>query len=109
VRPGAIPAEIRAEYLRASAAAVDSIVADYRASAGIDLAHDQADRAAGNQLKMPVTVIQQDWGAALGFDAAAIWRRWAPDLDHRTLPVGHFMAEESPEAVTEAITGLLRR
>lgn len=105
----AIPAEIRAEYLRASAAAVDSIVADYRASAGIDLAHDRADRDAGRQLKMPVTVLQQDWGADLGFDAATIWRRWATDLDHRTQPLGHFMAEESPDAVLDALTELLSR
>jgi haloacetate dehalogenase len=55
--PGAIPEHIRAEYLRASAAAVPSIVADYRASAGIDVAHDQADLDAGSQFAMPVTVV----------------------------------------------------
>ena len=37
--PDAMPADVRAEYLRASRDAVPSIVADYRASAGIDLAH----------------------------------------------------------------------
>ncbi len=109
LHPDTIPAEVRAEYLRASAAAVDSIVADYRASAGVDLAHDRADRAAGRVLTMPVTGLQQDWGAALGYDAERIWRAWAPDLDHRILPLGHFMAEESPDAVTEAITKLLER
>ena len=45
--PDAIPEEVRAEYLRASPRAVTSIVADYRASAGIDVTHDRADRAAG--------------------------------------------------------------
>ena len=65
-----------------------SIVADYRASAGIDVAHDQADRDAGHRLTMPVTVLQQDWGAALGYDARALWRAWAADLDHRTVPLG---------------------
>ena len=39
--PGAIPGDVRAEYLRASRAAVPSIVAGYRASAGIDIEHDQ--------------------------------------------------------------------
>ncbi|NKY85122.1 alpha/beta fold hydrolase [Nocardia veterana] len=107
--PGAIPDEVRAEYLRASAAAVDSIVADYRASATIDLEHDRADRAAGRRLTMPVTVIQQDWGAELGYDATAIWQRWADDLDHRTLALGHFMAEEAPDAVVDVLTELLRR
>src|SRR5690349_5291626 len=75
--PAVIPADIRAAYLQACRAAVPSIVADYRASAGIDIEHDRADRAAGNQLRMPVTALQQNWGAALGFDAAAIWQAWA--------------------------------
>ncbi|MEW2442886.1 alpha/beta fold hydrolase [Micromonospora marina] len=107
--PAAMPGEVRAEYLRASREAVDSIVADYRASAGIDVAHDRADRDAGRRLAMPVTVIQQDWGAALGYDAAAVWRAWAPDLEHRTTTAGHFMAEEAPGEIAEALRALLKR
>ncbi|MEV6561085.1 alpha/beta hydrolase [Nocardia sp. NPDC051756] len=107
--PAAIPSEIRTAYLQAGAAAIPSIVADYRASAGIDLDHDRTDRAAGNQLRMPVAVLQQDWGAALGFDAESIWRTWAPDLKHTTVSCGHFMAEESPATVTEALRELLKR
>ncbi|MFC9628722.1 alpha/beta fold hydrolase [Streptomyces mirabilis] len=105
--PRAIPDEIRAAYLAASRAAVPSIVADYRASAGIDVEHDRADRAAGNRLRMPVAVLQQDWGAALGFDAAARWRAWAPDLRHTTVSCGHFMAEEAPADVVKAIRDLV--
>ncbi|MFI8092349.1 alpha/beta fold hydrolase [Streptomyces sp. NPDC086080] len=107
--PAAVPREVRAAYLRASAAAVTSIVADYRASAGIDVAHDQADKDAGSQLAMPVTVVQQDWGARLGYDAGGVWRAWAPDLDHRLTRAGHFMAEEAPDEVTAAIRDLLAR
>ncbi|MGX1775287.1 alpha/beta fold hydrolase [Nocardia brasiliensis] len=107
--PAAIPPEIREIYLRSCATAVPSIVADYRASAGIDLEHDRADRAAGNLLRMPVAVLQQDWGAALGFDAEALWRAWAPDLQHTTVSCGHFMAEESPATVTAALRALLTR
>ncbi|MGW4498827.1 alpha/beta fold hydrolase [Micromonospora sp. NPDC004336] len=107
--PDALPADVRAAYLRASREAVPSIVADYRASAGIDVAHDRADRAAGNTLRMPVAVLQQDWGAALGYDAAALWRAWAPDLTHRTVTCGHFMAEESPAEVVKALRSLLAR
>ncbi len=107
--PSAIPAEVRAEYLRASAAAVPSIVADYRASADIDVEHDQADLDAGSQLAMPVTVVQQDWGAQLGYDAAGVWKAWAPDLDHRLTRAGHFMAEEAPGEITAAIRDLLAR
>ncbi len=107
--PAAIPAPVRSAYLRASAEAVTSIVADYRASAGIDVAHDQADQDAGSQLAMPVTVVQQDWGARLGYDAGAVWRAWAPDLDHRLTGAGHFMAEEAPEEITGVIRELLLR
>jgi pimeloyl-ACP methyl ester carboxylesterase len=106
--PAALPREIRAEYLRASAAAVTSIVADYRASAGIDIAHDQADLDAGSQLAMPVTVVQVG-GARLGYDAAGVWQAWAPDLDHRLTRAGHFMAEEAPDEITAAIRDLLAR
>ncbi|PWU61713.1 alpha/beta hydrolase [Micromonospora globispora] len=107
--PQAIPADLRAEYLKASREAVPSIVADYRASAGIDIEHDQTDRAAGNQLSMPVTVVQQDWGSALGFDAAALWRTWAADLEHRTTSAGHFMAEEAPDEIIKVLRSLLAR
>jgi haloacetate dehalogenase len=107
--PDAIPEEVRAEYLRASREAVPSIVADYRASAGIDLEHDRIDRAAGRRLTMPVTVVQQDWGAALGFDAAALWKAWTVDLEHLTLDAGHFMAEEAPADIVEIIRNLLAR
>ncbi|MBK6011262.1 alpha/beta fold hydrolase [Streptomyces sp. MBT53] len=107
--PQAIPADVRTAYLNACRAAVPSIVADYRASAGVDLAHDQADRDAGNRLRMPVAVLQQDWGAALGFDAAALWGDWAPDLRHSTVTCGHFMAEEAPADVAKALRDLLAR
>jgi haloacetate dehalogenase len=107
--PQAIPADVRAAYLDACREAVPSIVADYRASAGIDVDHDQADRDAGNRLRMPVTVLQQDWGAALGFDAAALWNPWAPNLRHTTVTCGHFMAEEAPADIAKALRDLLAR
>ncbi|MGI5372900.1 alpha/beta hydrolase [Streptomyces sp. CA-251387] len=105
----AVPAEVRAAYLAACREAVPSIVADYRASAGVDIEHDRADRAAGRTLGMPVSVLQQDWGAALGFDAAALWRAWAADLRHTTVTCGHFMAEEAPDDIVKALRELLAR
>ncbi|RKS79219.1 pimeloyl-ACP methyl ester carboxylesterase [Actinomadura pelletieri DSM 43383] len=107
--PSAIPPDVRAAYLDACRDAVPSIVADYRASAGIDIDHDRADRDAGNRLTMPVSVLQQDWGAALGFDAVALWRAWAADLHHSTVTCGHYMAEEAPAEVTKALRTLLTR
>ncbi|GAA2851470.1 hydrolase [Actinoplanes cyaneus] len=107
--PKAIPDDVRRVYLDASRAAIPSIVADYRASAGVDVEHDRADRAAGRTLTMPVTVLQQDWGAMLGFDAAGLWKAWAPDLRHVPVTCGHFMAEEDPALVTAELRELLTR
>ncbi|NIK56206.1 alpha/beta fold hydrolase [Kribbella shirazensis] len=107
--PAAIPDDVRAAYLEACRRAVPSIVADYRASATIDVTHDREDLAQGNRLRMPVTVIQQDWGAALGFDAAARWKVWAPDLHHETTTAGHYLAEEAPQQITRSVRTLLTR
>ncbi|MGA5302578.1 alpha/beta fold hydrolase [Nucisporomicrobium flavum] len=107
--PAALPPAVRETYLAASRAAIPSIVADYRASAGIDVEHDRADRDAGRTFAMPVSVLQQDWGAALGYDAAAVWRAWAPDLRHGLVTCGHFMAEEAPAEVVKALRALLAR
>ena len=101
--PDAIPPEVRAEYLRASREAVPSIVADYRASATVDIADDSETET----LAMPVTVLQQDWGTALGFDAAGLWRKYAPNLNHVTVTCGHFMAEEAPAEVIKHLRGML--
>ncbi|MFJ6986844.1 MULTISPECIES: alpha/beta hydrolase [unclassified Streptomyces] len=107
--PDALPADVRAHYLAASAAAVPSIVADYRASAGVDVGHDTADRESGTRLAMPVTVLQQDWGAALGYHAQGLWSAWSDDLRHRTVACGHFMAEEDPELIASEIRALTDR
>lgn len=102
-------AELRRHYVASSARAVPSIVADYRASAGIDVEMDRADRAAGRQLRMPVGVISQDWGSQLGFDPTAIWGAWAPDLTYEPTTAGHFMAEEAPATVTGFVRQLFSR
>lgn len=101
--------EVRRHYIDSSVAAVDSIVADYRASAGIDLDMDRADRDAGRQLQMPVGVISQDWGAQLGFDPAAIWAAWAPDFSYESIDAGHFMAEEKPAEISQFVRKLAAR
>ncbi|WP_217628221.1 alpha/beta fold hydrolase [Micromonospora nigra] len=101
--------EARRHYIDSSVNAVDSIVADYRATAGIDLEMDQADRDAGRRLTMPVGVISQDWGSQLGFDAASLWGAWAPDLTYQAIQAGHFMAEEKPAEIVRFIADLAAR
>ena len=107
-----IPADIRAAYLATTRTpeAIHAICEDYRASASVDIEHDQADRDAGRRLTMPVLAMWQDPGEmVLPFDPEQAWAAWAPDLRTHVLPCGHFLPEERPEDVTAAIRTLLAR
>ena len=101
--------ELRNHYVRMSKRAVPSIVADYRATASIDLDMDREDRRNGRQLTMPVGVISQDWGSQLGFDPTKIWGAWAPDFTYEPITAGHFMAEENPIRIAKFARQLLTR
>ncbi|MEH3021877.1 MAG: alpha/beta fold hydrolase [Pseudomonas oryzihabitans] len=98
------PPEVLAEYLRCLSlpGTARGICEDYRASAGIDLAHDQADLDAGRRLELPLRIL---WGAegTVGrcFDPLAEWRQVATQVSGRALPGGHYLAEELPELVVE--------
>jgi len=101
--------ELRRHYIESSVAAVPSIVADFRASSGVDLELDRADRDAGRKLEMPLGVLSQDWGAQLGFDPTAIWGAWSDDLTYQPTTAGHYMAEETPDDVAQFIRALSAR
>lgn len=74
-----------------------SICADYRASAGIDLAHDQADVQAGRRLAMPLRVLWGEHGpVGRCFDVLALWQERADHVTGRSLDCGHYIAEEAP-------------
>ncbi|MCY4745171.1 alpha/beta hydrolase [Pelomonas sp. UHG3] len=77
-----------------------AICADYRAGAGIDLAHDRADRDAGRLVTQPLRVL---WGAhgVVGrcFEPLALWQAAAADVSGRAVDSGHYLAEEAPDAV----------
>jgi haloacetate dehalogenase len=91
--------EALAEYERCAgiAGTAAAICADYRASAGIDLVHDEADRAAGRRLAMPLHVLWGEHGAVgRCFDVPALWRECATRFTGRSLPCGHYIAEEAP-------------
>jgi haloacetate dehalogenase len=98
--------EALAEYERCIAipGTAQSICEDYRASAGIDLEHDRADRAAGRNVTQPLRVL---WGAegAVGrcFDVPALWRAAAQNFSGRALPCGHYIAEEASELLLPEI------
>ncbi|WP_028238798.1 alpha/beta fold hydrolase [Stutzerimonas azotifigens] len=103
--------EALAEYQRclSQPGTAHGICEDYRASAGIDLEHDQADRDAGRQVECPLLVL---WGAegTVGrcFDPLAEWRAVARDVRGGALPAGHYLAEEIPEALLAEVLPFLQ-
>lgn len=104
--------ESLAEYERCAAlpGTAESICADYRASAGIDLQHDQADQEAGRRLTQPLRVLWGEHGAVgRCFDVPSLWRAAATDFSGRSLPCGHYIAEEAPALLLEEALSFLRR
>jgi haloacetate dehalogenase len=84
---------------------IHAMCEDYRAGRTIDLAHDEADRAAGNTISCPVLAL---WGSSGlpangGLDTLACWRDWAPDLRGFAIDSGHYLAEENPAATARAL------
>ena len=81
-------------------ATMHAMCEDYRAAASIDLEHDRADREAGKKIACPVYVIWGEHGVVNRcFQPIADWQRVADDVRGRTLPCGHYIPEEAPEAL----------
>lgn len=103
--PDFFAAEALADYLRCfrNPATIHAICEDYRAAASIDMAHDEADRAAGRRIAAPLLAL---WGAQgrleAWYDVLAIWRDWAADVRGRALDCGHYLPEERPDEVAAA-------
>ncbi|MDB5898885.1 MAG: alpha/beta hydrolase fold protein [Ramlibacter sp.] len=100
-----------AEYERciAIAGTAQAICADYRASAGIDLRHDAADEEAGRLVRQPLRVLWGEHGAVgRCFDVPALWRAAAPHFSGRSLPCGHYIAEEAPALLLEESLAFFR-
>lgn len=96
----AFSAEAVAEYVRcfSDPEAIRASCDDYRAAAGIDLAHDEAD--ADRRIGAPLLVL---WGArgfvGRNYDVLALWREKAGDVRGMALDSGHFLPEEAPSEV----------
>lgn len=95
-----------AEYERCAAISgtAHAICEDYRASASIDLVHDREDIAAGKKLLQPLHVLWGEHGAVgQCFDVISLWRERAMNVTGRSLPCGHYIAEEAPGILLENI------
>lgn len=86
-----------------------AICEDYRAAATIDLDHDRADRAAGRKVTQPLQVL---WGANGVIDKCFKplddWSRVALNVRGRSVPCGHYIPEEAPDALLDAALPFLR-
>ena len=107
-----IEPEALAEYERCFCrpAAIHAVCEDYRASAGIDLAHDRASRTRGDRIACDLLVL---WGAngLVGrlFDPLALWQaQCAGRVSGQPVPCGHFIPEELPQDTADALWSFFR-
>ena len=76
---------------------VHSTCEEYRASATIDLVHDEQDRT---RLRMPLLALwAKDGVIDTLFSCLADWREVATDVRGRAIPCGHYIPEESPDVL----------
>jgi haloacetate dehalogenase len=108
------PAEVRRSYVNAlrDPLHVHAICEEYRAAAGIDREHDEADLAAGRRIACPLLAL---WSATGGLDSwyreaggpLEIWRRWADKVSGGPVSGGHFFAEEAPDLTAQLLSDFL--
>lgn len=99
-----------AEYQRCIAlpGTAHGLCEDYRASAGIDLDHDRADRDAGRLLQTPLLALWGEQGVVHRcFEPLDEWRRVAREVEGEALPCGHYIAEEAPQALLARVVPFL--
>ena len=103
--------DVLQEYIRcfSNPMTVHGISEDYRASATIDIKYDLLDR--NKIIKVPLLVL---WGAngVVGnlWDVLAGWKARANNVTGFGVPeCGHFVPEEQPEIVLEAMLNLLNK
>jgi len=105
------PEDVLQDYIRcySDPATVHGISEDYRAAESIDLEHDIVDRS--TKIKTPLLVL---WGAngVVGklWDILKGWQDLADDVSGFGIPdCGHFVPEEKPQIVLEALSVFLEQ
>ena len=77
---------------------------DYRASASIDLVHDQLDLDEKNFLQQALLVLWGEQGVVHQcFDPLQEWRKLAKNVQGKALPCGHYIPEEAPELLLQQV------
>ena len=107
--PDTFAPEAFAEYLRCfgDPASIAATCEDYRAAATIDLQHDAAE--ADRRVEAPLLALWGERGlVGRTYDVLATWREKAVDVRGHALPTGHYLPEEAPGPVAEALATFLR-
>lgn len=111
--PGRYPPEVMAAYRRVldDPGVVEAICEDYRAGAGVDREHDEADRQRQRRITCPLLVLWSSSGALprLYGDVLDVWRSWAGDVRGSGVDGSHFLAEDQPDDVADQLRELLDR
>ena len=81
---------------------------DYRASASIDLVHDQLDIDKKNFLQQAVLVLWGEQGVVNQcFEPLKEWSKLAVNVKGHALPCGHYIPEEAPELLLNQVQSFL--
>ena len=103
------PPEAVEEYVRCfcDPGTIHATCEDYRAGASIDLVHDEADF--DNKVTCPMLALWSETGyVGRTQNVLEVWSEYATNVRGFSLPAGHFLAEELPDATYEAIVGFLQ-
>ena len=95
-----------ADYERCfTPATIHTMCEDYRASAGIDLAHDRHSRERGEKVACDMLVLWGERGVVQRmFQPLALWQaQCAGTVSGQTLSCGHYMPEECPTEVAQLL------
>jgi len=81
---------------------------DYRASASIDLVHDQLDIDKKNFLQQAVLLLWGELGVVNQcFEPLKEWSKLAVNVKGHALPCGHYIPEEAPELLLNQVQSFL--
>jgi haloacetate dehalogenase len=86
---------------------IHAVCEDYRAGASIDLVHDQASRAAGQQIACDTLVLWGGKGVVNRlFNPLPLWQaQCAGSVTGEALDAGHFIPEELPQETADLLKG----